>query len=202
MKTERIALSKEIIESKIYYLRGKRVMLDFDLAELYEVETRHLKRQVNRHLKRFPADFMLVLTSNETKNLRCQIGTSSHGGTRYSSFAFTQEGVAMLSSVLNSEKAIEVNIHIMRAFVKLRSILSEHKGLREKLEKLEQRYDHQFKIVFEAIKQLMCPQQKGRRQIGFHPQSYQTSKSTGPARLVSSVRKIPSRSERQQECSA
>jgi hypothetical protein len=169
MKTERIALSKEIIESKIYCIRGKRVMFDFDLAKLYGVPTKRLNEQVKRNLKRFPSDFMLQLDKNEAMNLRSQIATSSCGGRRYYPYAFTEQGVAMLSSVLNSEKAIEVNIYIMRAFVKLRMILSGHKKLRKKLEKLEQRYDHQFKVVFQAIKQLMCPPIKLKKQIGFHP---------------------------------
>ena len=150
---ELIAL--KVIEGKIFLIRGHRVMLDSDLAELYGVETKYLVRQVKRNLSRFPDDFMLCLTKEEF--LRCQFGTSKKGGRRYLPYAFTEQGVAMLSGVLSSNRAIEVNIRIMRAFVKLRELLNTHKELARKLEELEKKYDAQFKSVFDAIKALMEP---------------------------------------------
>jgi len=134
-------------------------MLDRDLAELYGVETRSLVQAVKRNIQRFPNDFMFQLTSEEDKALRSQIVISKkgRGGRRYSPYAFTEQGVAMLSSVLNSERAIEVNIAIMCTFVKLREILAAHKDLARKLEDLEKKYDSQFRSVFEAIRQLMLP---------------------------------------------
>ena len=130
-------------------------MLDRDLALLYGVETKVLNRAVKRNLKRFPADFMFKLTSDEADILRCQIGTSSlsHGGRRYLPYVFTEQGVAMLSSVLNSERAVLVNIEIMRAFVKLRRMITSNAELSRLLDELENKYDKQFKVVFEAIRQ-------------------------------------------------
>lgn len=157
----------EVIEKRIFLIRCHKVMLDFHLAPLYGVSTKRLKEQVRRNLARFPSDFMFQLTPEEFDILRSQIATSSWGGRRYSPYAFTEQGVAMLSSVLNSERAIQVNIEIMRAFVKLREILSTHKELARKLEELERKYDTQFKIVFEAIRQLMKPPEKPKRKIGF-----------------------------------
>lgn len=159
----------EQIERKIYLIRGHKVMLDSDLAELYEVPTRRLNEQVKRNITRFPADFMFQLTDKEADNLRSQIATSSsaHGGRRYLPFVFTEQGVAMLSSVLNSERAVQVNIAIMRAFVKLREMIASHKDLARKLDSLEKKYDAQFKIVFDAIRELMKPPEKPKRKIGF-----------------------------------
>lgn len=157
----------ERITTKIYHIRNIKVMLDRDLAELYEVETSQLKRAVRRHIDRFPADFMFKLTKDELKNLRCQIGTSSWGGTRYEPMAFTEQGVAMLSSVLNSKRAIQVNIQIMRAFTQLRKMLSTHKDLKRKIEQMESKYDKHFQIVFEAIKQLIDIESEPKRKIGF-----------------------------------
>lgn len=155
------------IESKIFQIRGKKVMLDRDLAELYDVETKQLTRQVRRNIERFPEDFMFRLTNDE--NLRCQTGTSSYGGRRYSPYVFTEQGVAMLSSVLNSKRAISVNIQIMRAFVNLRRMIITSVGLRRKIDDMEKKYDGQFNIVFEAIRQLLePPPEKPKRQIGFH----------------------------------
>ena len=147
----------EYIQKRIYEIRGVKVMLDYDLAELYGVETKQLKRQVKRNIKRFPEGFMFQLTSQEFKNLRCQFGTSSWGGTRYHPMAFTEHGVAMLSSVLNSERAIHANIQIIKAFVGLRKMLTQYDGLVKKIESMEQKYDKQFQVVFTAIKQLMEP---------------------------------------------
>lgn len=163
------ALPAERVEQRIFMLRGHRVMLSTDLAELYGVEPRALVQAVKRNIERFPADFMFQLTKEEFADLKSQIVTSSWGGLRRATpYAFTEQGVAMLSSVLKSERAIMVNIAIMRAFVKLRAILASHKELARKLEELEQRYDAQFKVVFDAIRQLMTPPERPRRRIGFH----------------------------------
>ena len=142
-------------------------MLDRDLAELYGVETKQLKRAVRRNIDRFPVDFMFELTKEEFRNLRSRFGTSSWGGTRYKSMAFTEQGIAMLSSVLNSKRAIEVNILIMRAFVKLREMVSSHKDLLHKVEEMETKYDRQFRVVFDAIKQLIDTETKPKKKIGF-----------------------------------
>ena len=142
-------------------------MLDKDLAELYEVETKMLNRAVKRNRDRFPGDFMFQLTAEEVDNLRYQNGTSSWGGRRYSSYAFTEQGVVMLSSVLRSKRAVMVNIEIMRAFVRLRQILGAHAGLARKLAALERKYDSQFKAVFDAIRELMTPPPAKKRPIGF-----------------------------------
>ncbi|MDY6791753.1 MAG: ORF6N domain-containing protein [Thermodesulfobacteriota bacterium] len=157
----------ERIASKIYLIRGQKVMLDRDLAGLYEVETSQLKRSVRRNIERFPKDFMFDLAKDEWSDLRCQSGTSSWGGVRYMPMAFTEQGVAMLSSVLKSKRAIRVNIQIMRAFTQLRQMLSTHKDLKKKIEKMEKKYDQQFQAVFEAIKQLLEADAKPRKKIGF-----------------------------------
>ncbi len=157
----------ESITGKILVLRGVKVMLDRDLAELYGVETKILKRQVRRNIDRFPKDFMFELTLDEITNLRCHFGTSSWGGTRYLPMAFTEQGVAMLSSVLNSKQAIQVNIQIMRAFTKLRQMLATHGDLRRKIEDMEGKYDEQFRIVFEALRQLLETEEQPERRIGF-----------------------------------
>jgi len=156
------------IESKIYLLRGQRVMLDLDLAILYTVPTKALKQSVKRNIERFPEDFMFQLNQDELKILRSQIVTSSWGGHRYPPYAFTEQGVAMLSSVLKSKQAIKVNIEIMRAFVKIRHMLSTHKDLWKKIQDMESKYDHQFKAVFDAIRQIMVEEQKPKRRMGFH----------------------------------
>jgi len=155
------------IESKIYLIRGQKVMLDVDLAKLYGVQTKVFKQTVNRNRERFPDDFMFVLSPEEFKILRSQIVTSSWGGQRYLPYAFTEQGVAMLSSVLHSKQAIKVNIEIMRAFVKIRHMLSTHKDLWEKIQDMESKYDDQFKAVFDAIRQIMIEEQKPKRRRGF-----------------------------------
>jgi hypothetical protein len=159
----------EKIEKAIYLIRGEKVMLDRDLASLYEVETGALNRQVKRNLQRFPADFMFQLTTDESNSLRCQIGISKRGrgGRRFLPYVFTEQGVAMLSSVLNSERAILVNIEIMRAFVKLRQLLASNAELSRRLDELESKYDKQFRVVFEAIRQLMATPARDRKAIGF-----------------------------------
>jgi phage regulator Rha-like protein len=158
---------QQLIESKILFIRSKKVMLDKDLAVLYEVETKMLNRAVKRNIKRFPDDFMFQLTKKEFDNLKFHFGTSSWGGQRYLPYTFTENGVAMLSSVLNSERAIQVNIQIMRTFTKLREMLATHKELKQKIEEIEKKYDYQFKIVFDTIKQLIDPPQKSKKRIGF-----------------------------------
>jgi len=157
------------VERKILVLRGERVMLDADLAELYEVETRSLIQAVKRNAARFPADFMFQLTDGEAAILRSQTGISSaaHGGRRYAPYAFTEHGVGMLSSVLRSGRAVQVSIEIVRAFVRLRTMLAGNVELARKLAALERKYDAQFKVVFDAIRELMEPQAKPRRPIGF-----------------------------------
>ena len=160
----------ESIVSKIILLRGEKVMIDRDLAELYSVETKQLKRAVRRNIDRFPADFMFELTREEYNSLRSHFGTSSWGGTRYLPMVFTEQGVAMLSSVLNSKRAIEVNIAIMRAFVQLRKISSSQKQLAQKLHEIEARlgdHDESIGAIFEAIQQLMAPPERPRKKIGF-----------------------------------
>ena len=158
----------EMITSKIYLIRGQKVMLDRDLAELYGVETRVLKQAVKRNIARFPVDFMFELSRAEFDNLRSQIVISSWGGgIRYRPMAFTEQGVAMLSSVLNSERAVQVNIQIMRAFTKLRQMLATHEDLRRKIEEMEQKYDQQFQVVFDAIKLLLEAEEKPKPKIGF-----------------------------------
>ncbi len=164
------AVPVESIVRKIVLLRGEKVLLDRDLAELYGVETKHLKRTVRRNIKRFPKDFMFELRKKEFENLRSHFGTSSWGGTRYTPMAFTEQGVAMLSSVLNSDRAIEVNIAIMRAFVQLRKMIDSHSELSRKLSDLERKlgdHDEQIQAIFEAIRQLMAPPDKKKRKIGY-----------------------------------
>ncbi len=158
------------LESRIYSIRGSRVMLSHDLAELYGIETRVLMQAVRRNLDRFPADFQFLLANQELAILISQSVTSSWGGTRKAPMAFTEQGVAMLSTVLKSPAAVAVNIEIMRTFVKLRGMLSEHADLKRKLNALEKKYDDNFKMVFDAIHELMdkpAPSPYGKRRIGF-----------------------------------
>ena len=156
------------IQQAILRIRGQNVLLDADLAELYGVETRILTRAVKRNIDRFPGDFMFQLTKEEFASLRSHFGTSSQwGGRRYPPYAFTEQGVAMLSSVLRSPRAIQVNVEIMRTFVKLRGVLASHEHLRHKLLQLEQKYDQQFKVVFDAIRQLIEQPPKKASKIGF-----------------------------------
>lgn len=159
----------ETISKRIHLIRDHKVILDKDLAELYGVETRTLKQAVRRNIKRFPEDFMFELTGEEERALRSQTvilkGRGKHS--KYRSFVFTEQGVAMLSSVLKSEQAIEVNIAIMRAFVQMRQMLTSHEQLRRKIEEMEAKYDEQFHIIFEAIRQLLEENEKPKRKIGF-----------------------------------
>ncbi|MEW6040585.1 MAG: ORF6N domain-containing protein [Elusimicrobiota bacterium] len=156
------------IENKILLIRGLKVMLDRDLAELYGVSVKHLKRQVNRNKERFPVDFMFKLATKEFDILRCHFGTSSWGGLRYMPYAFTEHGILMLSSVLNSKRAILVNIQIMRAFIRLREILATHKDLQRKIEQ----HDRQISSIFKTLRRMLNPpsyQELEKRKIGFLP---------------------------------
>ncbi len=169
--SRKTALALQQIEKRILLIRGQKIMLDEDLAELYGVETKALKRAVRRKRNRFPDDFMFVLTSNEYSTLRYQFGTIKRGQhSKYLPYAFTEQGVAMLSGVLNSGQAVKVNIAIMRAFVRLRETFAAHKELARKLEDLERGYethDKQIHAIFEAIRQLMAPEQKPKHRVGF-----------------------------------
>jgi len=161
-------LKEANLASLIYFIRGEKVMLDTDLAKLYNVETRVLKQAVRRNLDRFPKDFMFALTGEEIDHMVSQGVIPSKqifGGAK--PFAFTEQGIAMLSSVLNSRIAIQVNIAILRTFVKLRQLLTEHKDLAEKIERMEQKYDEQFRIIFTAIQQMLQEESKPRLKIGF-----------------------------------
>jgi hypothetical protein len=171
-------LSPERIEQAILLIRGHRVLLDADLALLYGVSVGRLNEAVKRNLHRFPGDFMFQLSESEFHNLRAQdgnlnlksqfaISSSDWGGRRHPPYAFTEQGVAMLSSVLRSKRAVEVNIEIMRTFVRLRQLLATNVELARKLEALEKKYDAQFKVVFDAIRQLMRPPEPKKRKIGF-----------------------------------
>ena len=155
------------IERSIFLLRGQRVILGGDLAVFYDVEPRVLAQAVKRNTDRFPMDFMFVLSEDEWQNLKSQNVISSWGGARSAPMAFTEQGVAMLSSVLRSERAVQVNIQIMRAFVQMRRVLIEHKELATKLNALERKYDENFRVVFDAIRQLMAPPVEKKRKIGF-----------------------------------
>ncbi len=172
--TDLIAIER--IEHAIYLIRGEKVMLDRDLASLYGVETKILNRAVKRNLRQFPSDFMFQVTTDEADVLRFQIGTSKKGsgGRRYLPYVFTEQGVAMLSSVLNSERAVLVNIEIMRAFGKLRQMLASNAELSRRLDELESKYDKQFKTVFDAIRQLMTPPVRDSKEIGFRSRSVKT----------------------------
>ena len=162
-------ISVRNIQNKILLLRREKVILDADLAELYGVATRVLIQAVKRNFDRFPEDFMFQLTEKEVEILRSQYVTSSWGGRRYSPYAFTEQGVAMVSSVLRSQRAIEVNIMVMRVFVQLREFVVSNEQLSRKLSELEKKYDNHFKIVFDAIRQLITSPEKPKRPFGFQP---------------------------------
>ncbi|MEY2501625.1 MAG: hypothetical protein QOI07_1959 [Verrucomicrobiota bacterium] len=174
----------EELAQLVFHIRGEKVMFDADLAKLYGVTTKALNQAMTRNKARFPEDFAFRLTGEEFSNLRSQIVTTSagrsilrsqivtsslHGGRRRSPYAFTEQGVAMLSSVLRSPRAVEVNIAIMRTFVQLRRLMDSNRDLARKIETLEKKYDEQFATVFAAIKQLIAPPASPRKQIGFHP---------------------------------
>jgi hypothetical protein len=180
-----IALKPENVAQLVFFIRGEKVMFDVDLAKLYGVSTKALNQAVSRNRSRFPEDFAFRLTRDEFDTMRSQIVTSysgrralrsqivtskkGRGGRRYRPYAFTEQGVAMLSSVLRSARAVEVNIAIMRTFVQLRRLMDTNRDLARKIEALERKYDEQFAAVFAAIKQLIAPPVAPKRQIGFHP---------------------------------
>ena len=172
---ESFAIAEEVVMAKIFIVRGIRVMLDRDLAELYQVETKQLKRAVRRNIDRFPEDFMFEVSRKEFESLRCQIGTSSWESVRYAPLAFSEQGVAMLSTVLNSEHAIRVNIQIIRIFTKMRALLSSQKEILQKLEQLEKKeleQDEKIVLIFKYLKQLEKTKQdeieiKNRKRVGF-----------------------------------
>jgi len=167
--TEEAPIPPERIESAIYLIRKEKVLMDHDLASLYGVQTKALVQAVKRNPERFPSDFMFQLSDEEFANLKSQIVTSSWGGRRRPPYAFTEQGVAMLSSVLRSPRAVAVNVEIMRAFVRLRRLLLSQEELAQKLLELESRYDRQFKVVFDAIRKIMSPEvPPKRRRIGFY----------------------------------
>jgi len=173
----------ERIQKCIYLVRGRKVLLDRDLAQLYGVETKVLNRAVSRNIDRFPEDFMFQLGRDEFENLRFHFGTSSWGGRRYRPRAFTTEqGVAMLSSVLRSRRAIEVNIAIMRTFVKLREILATNSALRRKIEAMERQYDEQFKLVFKVLSEMVMPTPKSKSQIVYFTEAKGHKKVTSKAK--------------------
>lgn len=158
------------IELLIHEIRGVRVILDEDIAALYEVETRQLVRSVVRNLDRFPSDFMFRLTPEEFDALRTSTGKAGeHGGRRKPPYAFTEHGVTMLSGVLRSERAVEVNVLVVRVFVRMRTVLAAHRELAARIDELECRYDEQFGVVFDAIRQLMVPPEPKKNPIGFRP---------------------------------
>jgi len=162
----------ETISGLIHYIRGEKVLLDFDLASMYRIEVKNLKRSVRRNMRRFPRDFMFVLTRKEYNSLRCQIGTLEKGKhSKFLPYAFTEQGVAMLSSILNSDNAIEVNIAIMRAFVQMRKFFETNKELAEKIEELERSvssHDEDILLIFETIKQLMHKKNQPMEPVGFN----------------------------------
>jgi hypothetical protein len=175
-KTGLQVVAAPAIEKRIFAIRGRQVMLDEDLADLYGVETKRLVQQVKRNLKRFPADFMFQLTTTEAEALRSQIATSNdgRGGRRYPPYVFTEQGVAMLSGVLRSDRAIAVNIEIMRAFVELRRVAGSFQALEERLDQMEldigarlSEHDEQLRQIFEALRQLIAPPPSLKRPIGF-----------------------------------
>ncbi len=187
-----------VIEKRILHIRGRQVMLDEDLADLYGVETKRLVEQVKRNVERFPADFMFQLNDDEVAALRSQSATSKvgHGGRRYAPYVFTEQGVAMLSGVLRSKRAIAVNIEIMRAFVELRRAAASYAALEERLRELERgtterfgQHDEQLEQIFETLRQLICPPARPKHPVGFRPPEdeanawEETAGSAGQARL-------------------
>ena len=162
-----LTVTEQLTISKIYIFRNQRVMMDFDLAEIYGVETRRLKQAVRRNIERFPEDFMFELTQDEFQNLRSQIATSSWGGSRYAPFAFTEHGAVMLASVLNSDTAAKASIFVVRTFVKLKQLVDTYKVLSDKIDGLEDKYDEQLYHIIEAIRELSEQKKTPRTSIGF-----------------------------------
>jgi len=179
MPVKAAIIPSPLITQKIYFVRSNRVMLDTDLAKLYGVATKNLNRAVKRNAERFPLDFMFQLSPDELQNLRFQTGTSrrEHGGRRFAPYAFTEQGIAMLSSVLHSQRAVQVNVAIMRTFVRLREMLSTHEDLRRKIDALEKRYDARFQAVFDTIRQMLETPVPMKKAIGFHANLLPPAKS-------------------------
>ncbi|HEY9000852.1 MAG TPA: ORF6N domain-containing protein [Mucilaginibacter sp.] len=177
---EKQIIKDEVVLSQIYSIRGQKVMLDKDLAQLYQVETRNLNKAVNRNLKRFPPDFMFQLSAEEFKNLMFQFGTSSWGGTRKNPYVFTEQGIAMLSGILTSDRAISVNIQIMRIFTKIRQILVDTSDLRHDIENIKRKLENQDKnmeIVFQYLDELINKKEKQQPRvgIGYKPEKFDLS---------------------------
>ncbi len=173
-----------LINQKIFFVRGTRVMLDADLAQLYGVATKNLNKAVKRNASRFPSDFMFQLSSKDLHSLRFQTGTSKtgRGGRRFAPYAFTEQGVAMLSSVLRSARAVQVNVAIMRTFVRLREMLATHEELRRKIDVMEKRYDARFQAVFDTIRQMLETPIPAKKPIGFHARPELLTKLSKPAK--------------------
>lgn len=180
-----------LISQKIFFVRGTRVMLDADLARLYAVSTKNLNKAVKRNASRFPSDFMFQLSSKELHSLRFQAGTSKtgRGGRRYAPYVFTEQSVAMLSSVLRSSRAVQINVAIMRTFVRLREMLATHEELRRKIDAMEKRYDTRFPAVFDTIRQMLATPVPARKPIGFQARLEFSTKSANPAKASLNSRK-------------
>ena len=170
MATKSAIVPLQRVAMCIHEVRGRRIILDVDLAKIYGVTTKRLNEAVKRNPNRFPSDFAFQLARQEVANLRSQIATSSsYGGTRYLPFAFTEHGAIMAATLLNSPRTVQMSLFVVRAFVKMRDALTGHRDLTRKLEELEKKYDAQFRVVFDAVRQLMNPPEpNGRRRIGFH----------------------------------
>ncbi|HLE41477.1 MAG TPA: ORF6N domain-containing protein [Nitrospirota bacterium] len=160
-------VAMEVVEKKIVLIRGQKVILDVDLSELYRVPTKVFNQAVKRNIDRFPKDFMFQLTADEALAIRSQFVTASKRNIRYLPYAFTEHGIIMAASILNSQRAIDASVYVVRAFVKLREMIASHKDLVKKLDELEKKYDGQFQIVFEAIRQILEVEDKPKRKIGF-----------------------------------
>jgi len=167
MSDKKSLVPVERIERMVLFLRNQKVMLDFDLADVYGVSTKRLNEQVRRNIERFPADFMFQLTEQEFENLRSQIATAKLAMRRNPPYAFTEHGAVMLANVLNSQTAIDASVQVVRVFIQLREMLASHKELSRRLDELEKKYDSQFQAVFEAIRELMTPPEKEQKRIGF-----------------------------------
>jgi len=184
MPSQNAVVPTALISQKIFFIRGTRVMLDADLARLYGVATKNLNKAVKRNASRFPSDFMFQLSPKEVHSLWFQAGTSKpgRGGRRYAPYVFTEQGVAMLSSVLRSSPAVQVNVAIMRTFVRLREMLTTHEELRRKIDAMEKRYDARFQVVFETIRQMLETPIPARKPIGFHTRLELPPKSAKPTK--------------------
>jgi len=186
MPAQNAIVPTPLISQKIFFVRGTRIMLDADIARLYGVATKNLNKAVKRNATRFPADFMFQLSPKDLHSLRFQTGTSNlgRGGRRYAPYAFTEQGIAMLSSVLRSTRAVQVNVAIMRTFVRLREMLTTHEELRRKIDAMEKRYDARFQAIFDTIRQMLETPIPAKRQIGFHTKLGLTSKPAKPANAI------------------